>query len=282
MQDVDQPNAFDRWTKRLADALDVHLADQILDRLRAGRRRANALFAHRVGGIPVLHEFSGVLHQRQQPTLGDSRRRFCLLLQQLVRFGRRHRDTLDFVLALDERRQRAVTVRHGRLAHDLAPTRRLQRARTRTERLAVDLGRPVHPRPDGRRIERGEEPAGDEIEQFRVVTGQRLFGQRAGRHDREVVGHLRVVEDLVIVQSTVRHEVPRKRTEVGVGREVRQDLVDGLLVVLGQRTRVGTRVRENLVRLVTTLRRIQRAPREPPETPVALALQAGQIEKWRR
>src|SRR2546429_560108 len=79
----DHLQAFRRRLQLLARPLDVLPADQDLDRLRSGRRRAEAAFLHRLAQLLVVDPFPSGLHRGEQCRLGVARWRFRLLVFEL-------------------------------------------------------------------------------------------------------------------------------------------------------------------------------------------------------
>ena len=165
---------------------------------------------HHRGEVLVLDLLAGVLHQREQPRLGDARRRLRLLGVRLdVR--RRDRDAARLVAPGTQRRQR-------RAASSSAPDREhgapagLHRACARgvRKRSSVTVGRALDALPHRGRMEGAEEAARDEVEDAAVVARERRARQRAGRDDREVIGDPGVVEDARLVLEPVAQQALRR------------------------------------------------------------------------
>ena len=283
-QRVDHPDPLHGRAQRLADPHHVALADQVLDDVRARGGRADPLLVQRRGIILVVDLLARVLHQREQPRLGDPRGRLGLL-RLARRLERAHRDVARLLGARDQRGQRRLLLAVASVGEHRAPARHDQGARARAEALACGNRRALDALPLRGRVERAEEPARDEIEQTLVVARERPARQRPGRHDREVVGHAGVVEDARVVLEAILAQPRGRGGQVGealvaapVLRERRERLRHDLAVVLGQALAARARIGEQLVALVAALRRRQRAARRPREAPVRLALEAGQVE----
>ncbi len=125
-----------------------------------------------------------------------------------------------------------------------------------------------------------EQPARDQVEELCLVRRQpRLLGRNAGRDDRVVVAHLRVVDE-------ARSEWPLARARGELLAIRSGDRAHDARQCRGDRLRevatVGARVGEHLPRLVQTLRDLERAHRAPTENPVRGALKLGQIVQLRR
>ena len=172
LQRVDQPDALHGGSQPLVEAHDVALRDQVLDDVRARRRRADPLLVEHRREVLVLDLLAGVLHQREQARLADARRRLRLLGRGLdVRDGDAH--ALGVARAGDERPQRHLAgILVGRRREHRAPALLLEEARARAEALARDLADALHALPDRRAVERAEEAAHDQVEQALVVAGQ--------------------------------------------------------------------------------------------------------------
>jgi len=136
-------------------------------------------------------------------------------------------------------------------------------------------------------VEGAEEAARDEVVEAARVAAHVGARQHAGGHDREVVRDAGVVEHALGVEQAVPQQALRAGGVVGDaftarGGELPEHLVDRRAVVVRQAARIGARVGEDLVRLVTSLRGTERPARAPAEAAVALALQAREIEQRRR
>ena len=179
LQRVDQPDALHGGSQPLVEAHDVALGDQVLDDVRARRRRADALLVEHGREVLVLDLLAGVLHQREQARLADARRRLGLLGRGLgAREADRH--ALGLGRAGDERPQRHLArILVGRSRQHGAPALLLEEARARAEALARDLADALDALPDRGAVEGAEEAAHDEVEQTLVVAGEDRSGQRA-------------------------------------------------------------------------------------------------------
>ena len=131
------------------------------------------------------------------------------------------------------------------------------------------------------RVKNGQKAPHHHVVNFLLCLGEALGGG-ARRDDREVVTHLRIVEDaLVGLHPVLRQD---RCGEGGVSRAVHraERLLHRRDVVLRQRPRVGARIGKDLVLLVERLRDGQRVLGRKPKALVGIALEAGQIEEQRR
>ena len=153
----------------LADALHVLAADQGLDRLGAGRGRPEAALLHRLAELLVVDELARRLHRGEERRLGVARRRL-----RLLRLAGR-RDAADALALLDRRELSALAVLLLRLvgirleAVDAAPPGLERDLAAGAEPLLLDHRDDGRPRVTGRRVEDGEEAAGDEVEDAALV-----------------------------------------------------------------------------------------------------------------
>jgi hypothetical protein len=141
----------------------------------------------------------------------------------------------------------------------------------------------------GGRIENGEKAPHHEVVQLLLGFVQVLGCERRG-NDREVVRDLRVVEDPLIrlhpllledLRCVGRVRKGGTRLAFRAAGQRLQRLVDGPDIVLGQRARIGARIREHLVFFVQRLRDRERHAGRKSEPPVRGALQARQVEEER-
>ena len=162
-----KPDALHGRAHALADAHHVALGDQVLDDVRARRRRAESLLVHRGRELLVLDVLAGVLHQREQARLGDARRRLGLFGATASTSGRGDADAGRLGRAGDQRRQRRRVLLRPCPHRRRAPARLHERARAGAEALARDVGDALDALPDRGRVEVAEEAARHQIEELR-------------------------------------------------------------------------------------------------------------------
>ena len=257
----------------------VLLVQQAFDDRRARRGGAEPLLLHRIPQLVVFHQLAGAFH-------GAKQRRFRVAggrpgLESLGRDGfgghrftrgDRHQALRPFGILvlrfLPVDREPAGPDQHLALGLEAV----IQRTR--------DPGRDQVFR---RREEHRHEAARDEI--VELLFGLREILRRLQRrNDREVIADLGVVED-----PAARLDVAVVEGHPGVRLEVRhpalREHLEGLLrhreIVLGQRPRIGARIRERLVPLVQTLGDRQRPLGGKAKPAVGLALQRRQVEQER-
>ena len=239
--------------------------------------------------IFVLHELARVFHQRKQARFGDPGGMAGFIGLHLGG-DRAHGDSCRSLFADRERLQDNGLRLFAHGGKHRAPTCFLERASPRAKLLALDFGDSLDAFPDRGRKEVPKKASDHEIEEPLVISGQRSAGQRSGRNHRKVVGDLRIVECPLDVEKSrflqpggSRREFREFRASLprAVG-EVADRLIDDFAIIVGQATRVGSRIGENLVALVTSLCGTQRSARRPTETAVPLSLQTRQIEERRR
>ena len=103
---------------------------------------------------------------------------------------------------------------------------------------------------------------------------------RGRRNDRVMIGHF-----LVLKHPSRRQHLRQVRRESGIDRRLchrRKQPRQLRNEIPTQVTRVGTRIAQQLVRFIQTLRLAERVLRRPAKAPVARPLQRGQIEQQRR
>ena len=290
-QRVDHADALHGGAQRLAETHRVALADQVLDGVRPGRGRPDALFGDGRREVVVLHLLAGVLHQREQPRFADPRQRLGLLLEGFdLQVPHRYVPRLALPLAQSGQTRLFVTVAR----QHRAPTRLHQGTCTRAEMSLADPGDALHALPAGGWVKGTEEAPRHQVEEALVVAAELALRQVAGGNDREVVGDPLVIEDARGILEPMVEQVRRRPRIVrefpaaargilrGAAPKCAQGLGHRVLVVTGQAAGIGTWVGEDLVTVVAALGGGKRAPRGPREAPVRLALQAGEIEERRR
>ena len=273
-----------RGNQLAAFAQHVLFGQQAFDDGRARGRRAQALFLHGLAQLVVLDLLAGAFHGAQQRGFGVARGRLGLEALGIDLAGARllaglHRDqglALVAVLA-------AFDLVGGLLAVDGQPTGLDQDLAFGLEAVLLDLADARGHLVLGAGEEHGHEAAHDEVIELLLGLGQ-AAGRLRGRDDGKVIRHLAVVEDalgrahIVLVQRLLGKGCQVAHAAAGQHGE---GLVRHGHVVLGQGTRVGTRVGQGLVALVQALRQRQRGLGREAELAVGLALQAGQVEQQR-
>ena len=151
------------------------------------------------------------------------------------------------------------------------------------EALVLDHGDDGRPRVARRRMEHGQEAAGDEIEDTALV-GRELADVvlDVGGDDRVVVTDLCVVHDPGERKRVEpEHELRRGRVLGDVDERPRRrlQLWDE---VAGKPAGARARVRDRLLALVQGLRGLQGSPRGEPEAAVRIALKRRQVVEERR
>ena len=162
------------------------------------------------------------------------------------------------------------------------PTRANQHLALGLERFAGDARDARREQVFGRRVEHRQEALDDQVVElrFELVQAPRPLQRR---DDGKVIRDLAVVENsLVRLDPLALEDVARKRA-VGVAFAQRLDgALDGGQIVLRQRTRVGTRVRQDLVLFVERLRQRKGGARRKTKASIGVALQAREVvEQWR-
>ena len=255
--------------------MDVLLGNQVLDDLRARRRRAESALGHRFAQFLVLDELAGAFHRAEQGGFGKARRRFGLRLLHFD-FLRLH----AFACLDGHELVAAFTGLGGLAAIDFKPAGLHEHLALAFERLALDAGDARGDQELRRRIKDREKTPHDHVVNLLLGFGK-VMRHGVGGDDGEVVAHLRVVEDALVGP----HPVLRK-DGVGKGAVSRavhffECVLDRGEVVLRQMTRVGAWVGQHLVLFVKRLCDAQRVLGGETEAPIAVALQAGQVEKRR-
>ena len=287
-EERDRLPALRRRPQLLPEPLDVADADQLLDRLRAGRGRPEARLLHRLAQLLVLDLLPGGLHVLEERRLGVARRRLGLLLEHLRLLARAALALVDLGEALA---QLVVVARRRLLGGGLLAERRSppagldQPPAAGAEAVAAGLGDDLGVLELGLGVEDGQEAAHDEVEDAGVVAGQLLARQLAGRDDRVVVVDLGVVHDprerQHVEPGHVRRGLAHRRDarQAAGGRLERRDLVGR------EELRAGSRIGDDGAgrgALVQALGRGERPLRGEPVAAVRVALEARQVVEERR
>ena len=134
----------------------------------------------------------------------------------------------------------------------------------------------------GSRVEHCHEAAHHQVVELLLGVGQ-VFGRLQGGNDGEVVGDLAVVEDPLVGPHPVLLQDGAGKFAVRVRfGQLAERLAHRAEVILGQGTRIGTRVGQHLVLFIECLGQGQRGLGREAEAAVGLALQRGQVEKGGR
>ena len=148
----------------------MYSADQSLDRLGAGRGSPQAVLLHRLAQLLVVDQLARGLHRREQCRLGVPSRRARLLGLAL---GGDDLYLLPFLELWELGALRVLLlgfpVRVRLDAVDAAPSGLERHLAARAEALILDEGDDLGSRVAGRRVEDGEEPARDQVEDPALV-----------------------------------------------------------------------------------------------------------------
>ena len=267
-----------------AFAVHVLLHQQAFDDRCARRRSAEALLLHGLAQLVVVDQLAGAFHGAQQRGFGIARRRLGLQrvdvdLLGAHHFARLHRHQVRIVLL----RLAAVDGKPAGLDHHLAVgLKAVARA------LHGDRADARRDHEFSARIEHREKALDDHVVELGFDFGQALR-RKQRRDDREVVRHLRVVEDALVRLhvaladrlARMRGERTQRSRQALLGDHLHRFL-DDADVVLGQVLAVSARVGQHLVLFVQGLRDRQRRLGREAEARIGFALQRGQVVQARR
>ena len=167
----------------------------------------------------------------------------------------------------------------GRLAVHRAPAGLEQHAPARAEDVLARDGRlDARALEDGLRVEDGEEAADDEVvDLLLVVAPLARVDPGLRRHDRVVVGDLRVDDDARQRQLTQAEDVAGRLRVLGQRSDERDGRADLLDQLARQVARARARIGDRLPLLVELLRRAERPARREAEERVRVPLEGGEV-----
>src|SRR2546426_3779595 len=255
----------------------VVFVDQAFDDLRAGSGRTEPFFAHRFAQLLVLDELSGAFHRREERRLGEACRRLRLSSANF------HLPGVHF-LSVPDRDQARGLGGFGFLSVDLEPAGFGHYPALGLEGFALDARDARRDKVLGCGGEHCKKTPYDQIVELRFRLREVPLLLNRG-DDREVVGNLLVVEYALVGLDPALLQDLRRMPRVAGGflsGECIERSLHRAQIVLGQRARVGSRIREDLVPFVQRLGKRERGLRRKAETAVRVALQARQVvEKGR-
>ena len=267
--------SFLRDDQFTALAVDVAIEEQPLDDLGAGGGSSETALAHRFAKLLVFDEFARALHRGEQCAFREAGRRLGLVFGDF--------DVTGFGgFALRHAAKRLLALAGGLFAVDGQPAGIDDDLAFALEGFSFDAGDPCGDFELRGRIEDGDEAPRHHVKDLHLDLIE-ILRRDSCRNDGVVIGHLCIVENaLVRSHPSLRKRLSaRARPSSGIFKlgERGFDIAE---VVFGQISRIGPRIRQDLVPFIERLDNLESAARAQREARVGFALEGREVVEERR